>query len=157
MPGSGVSLEPDGGVPVRGAELPERFVPMFGQLGVEPELGLLVPDPAEVEVGAVVAEPDVELLDDELVPVFPDEPVVVVVAALATRAPPVARPPVNAPTARMWRRRICMLTFLSSHLSATRSGRQQQGATPPWVPTHSCIGRRAEFGDRWMTIHRNTE
>ncbi len=97
---------------------------MLGQLCVEPEL--LVPDPAEFEVddGVVDDEPDVEPLDVEPVPVFPVEPVVDVVAALATRAPPVARPPVNAPTASTWRRRMRMLKFLSSHLSPTRSGRE---------------------------------
>ena len=93
---------------------------MLGQLWVVLEPELLGPDPAEFEVDD---EFDVEPLDDELVPVFPLEPVVDVVAALATNAPPVARPPVNAPTARTWRTRICMLTLLSSHLSPTRSSR----------------------------------
>jgi len=97
-------------------------LPMLGQLWVvEPELDepelelepelvlpeLELPDPElpvlEVEDGVVdVLEPELEL---EPVPVLP---VVLVVAALATSAPPARSPDVSAPMASTLRRRICM-------------------------------------------------
>ena len=84
---------------------------MFGQFLVEPEPEL-EPEPEpelelgpelllfELDDGVVVEDPDVEL-----VPEFPE---VVVVAALATSAPPARSPEVSAPTARTLRKRMCM-------------------------------------------------
>jgi len=74
---------------------------MFGQFLVEPEPEL---EPElllfELDEGAVVEEPEVEL-----VPEFPE---VEVVAALATSAPPARSPEVSAPAARTLRKRMCM-------------------------------------------------
>jgi hypothetical protein len=67
-------------------------VPIFGQFFVEVEDA----DPVELLDGVVVVDPDVELLLGV---------VVLVVAASATKAPPVTNPPVRAPTAIMLRRR----------------------------------------------------
>ncbi len=88
---------------------------MSGQLCVEPELD---PEVLELDDGVDVDELDVEELevdelDVELVPEFPVEPVVEVVAALATSAPPATRPEVSAPMASTLRRRNGMAQFLS--------------------------------------------
>jgi hypothetical protein len=113
--------DPDGGVP-DGVEP----LPMLGQFLVElepePELDPeLDPEPVdefeepepvlpalELADGVVVEELGVEELDVELVPVLPELPVVEVVAALATSAPPATRPDVSAPMASTLRRRICI-------------------------------------------------
>jgi hypothetical protein len=98
-------LEPDGGgVPDSGGGVPlwdAEPLPMFGQFLVEPE-----PEPEpelllfELDEGVVVEEPDVEFV--------PEFPVVEVVAALATSAPPPISPEVSAPTATTLRKRMCM-------------------------------------------------
>jgi hypothetical protein len=96
-PGPDDAGPPDyGGVPDGPFEL-EPW-PILGQFLLEPE-----PEPEPVDE-----------FDVELVPVFPEFPVVVdVVAALATRAPPATRPDVSAPAASTLRRRICMVGVLS--------------------------------------------
>lgn len=110
--------------------MPEPL-PMLGQLRVEPEPELeldpldpelepdpeldepllVLPDPVlpalEPEDGVVVEEPEFEELEVELEPV-PVLPVLEVVAALATSAPPATRPVVSAPTASTFRRRMCI-------------------------------------------------
>ncbi len=111
-----------GGVPLG---VPEPL-PMLGQLWVEPE-----PDPVdpELEPDDVLDDPEPVLLDPEVpllelddgvevdgfvVELVPEVPVVLdVVAALATNAPPARRPVVSAPMASTFRRRICMVIFLS--------------------------------------------
>ena len=109
-----------GGVPGGAFELGPW--PMSGQFLVEPEPELeFEPEPVDEleEPEPVLPTPDlddgvveglaVEEFDVELVPVFPELPVVVdVVAASATNAPPAIRPDVSAPVARTLRRRICM-------------------------------------------------
>ena len=116
-----------GGVPGGAFEL-EPW-PMSGQFLVEPEPELeLEPEPVDeleepepvlpapdLDDGVVVEGLVVEEFDIELVPVFPEPPVVVdVVAALATSAPPAMRPDVSAPVASTLRRRIGMnMSFLS--------------------------------------------
>jgi hypothetical protein len=83
-------------------------LPMSGQFLVEPEPEL------ELEPDDELEEPDPVLLEPELGPEFP-----VVVAALATSAPPARSPDVSAPTARTLRKRICMASLaLSSVCSA---------------------------------------
>jgi hypothetical protein len=72
-------------LPVGGAPWPFEPDPMSGQFRVEPE-PVLVPEPV-LDVG----------LD--------------VVAALATNAPPVRRPAVNAPTASTLRTRSCIWRY----------------------------------------------
>jgi hypothetical protein len=93
---------------------------MLGQLCVEPELELLEPEPDELdEPELVLLDPVLELdgvVVEELVLVL--EPVVpvldeLVVAASATRAPPVTRPVVSAPIANTFRSRIFMVAVLS--------------------------------------------
>jgi hypothetical protein len=117
-------LEPEtGGAPSGGAPDPDGGVvpvpdfdplPMSGQFLVEPDPGPveeleepvpLFPEPVllpvlELGAGAVGGD-EPELL--------PELPVVDVVAALATSAPPATRPEVSAPTAKTLRRRICMV------------------------------------------------
>ncbi len=86
---------------------------MFGQLLVEPELDPEVPELDEPELEEPEVEDDdgvdVDELEDgvdvELVPELPVEPVVEVVAAFATNAPPTRRPELSAPTASTLRRR----------------------------------------------------
>jgi hypothetical protein len=80
----------------------------------DPELDeplLVLPDPVLPElapdVGVVVEEPKFEELDVELEPV-PVLPVLEVVAAFATSAPPATRPVASAPTASTLRGRICI-------------------------------------------------
>ncbi|HEY3587799.1 MAG TPA: hypothetical protein VGK85_11630 [Myxococcaceae bacterium] len=128
-PDVGGAPDPDGGVPDGAFEF--EPLPMLGQFLVEPELEPeleLEPEPVdefeepepvlpalELDDGVVEEELDVEGFDVELVPVFPELPVVVgVVAASATSAPPATRPDVNAPMASTLRKRICMgVPFLS--------------------------------------------
>ena len=108
----GPPLEPD----------PEPL-PMFGQLRLEPELELLELEPDELEepeLALFEPELDVPELDDGVVVdelVLELEPVVpvleLVVAALATSAPPVTRPVVSAPIANTLRNRTFMLVVLS--------------------------------------------
>jgi hypothetical protein len=84
-------------------------VPMLGQFLVDPEED----DPVELLDGVVLVDPEplAELVADvPLVPVVPALVLVVpalvlgvVVAALATSAPPAMRPLVSAPTATMSR------------------------------------------------------
>jgi hypothetical protein len=89
--------------------------PLDPELAPDPELDeplLVLPDPLfpvlEPEDGVVVEEPEVvEVLELELEPV-PVLPVLDVVAALATSAPPATRPVVSAPTASTLRGRICI-------------------------------------------------
>jgi hypothetical protein len=109
--------DPDGGLPDSAPE-PDP-VPMFGQFFVEPDPELelepefeLEPEPELVDE---LDEPDPEfpapVVPEPVLPVFElDDGVLVddVVAALATSAPPATRPDVKAPTARTFRRRICM-------------------------------------------------
>jgi hypothetical protein len=108
----------------------------------EPEPVLPAPD---LDDGVVVEGLAVEEFDVELVPVFPELPVVVdVVAALATNAPPAMRPDVSAPVARTLRRRICMgVPFLSWRRSIrTGAPRVRSGSEcsrrGTWVGTRSC-------------------
>jgi hypothetical protein len=81
---------------------------MLGQLCVEPELP--EPEPDELDdPELVLPELDDGVLVDELVLALePVEPVLdeLVVAALATSAPPVTRPVVSAPIANTFRKRI---------------------------------------------------
>ena len=103
------------------------LIPCSGQFFDEPDAVLefeLDPEPVPVDefedpdpVDPVLVEPvpvdPVEPVPVDPVPVDPvleleDGVVVDVVAALATSAPPARRPDVNAPTARTFRRRICM-------------------------------------------------
>jgi hypothetical protein len=92
---------------------------MLGQFLVDPEPELelepdepelVLPEPElpvlELEDGVVVDGVVVEELELEPAPELPA--VVVVVAALATSAPPVRRPQLSAPMASTFRRRICM-------------------------------------------------
>ncbi len=109
-------------------------LPMLGQLWVEPEPVELEPVEPELDepelvlldpVGVLVLEDGVAV--DELVPEVPLDPVfpvLEVVAALATNAPPARRPEVSAPMASTLRRRICMtvLPFISRE-APTQSGR----------------------------------
>jgi hypothetical protein len=99
---------------------------MLGQLcvEVEPELE---PVELEFEPDDVLDEPEPVLLDPEfpllelddgedvdefVVELVPEFPVVLdVVAALATNAPPARRPEVSAPMASTLRRRICMMVL----------------------------------------------
>ncbi len=146
-----------GGVP--GGAFEFEPWPMSGQFLVEPEPELeLEPEPVaefeepepvlpapDLDDGAVVEGLAVEELDVEVVPVFPELPVVVdVVAASATNAPPAMRPDVSAPVARTLRRRICMgVPFLSWHRS-TRTGSHtvrpgsECSRRGTWVGTRSC-------------------
>jgi hypothetical protein len=83
---------------------------MLGQLRVEPEPDALEPDELD-DPELVPLEPVFELLelDDGVVVeelVLAPEPVLEVVAALATSAPPVTSPAVNAPVASTVRNRI---------------------------------------------------
>jgi hypothetical protein len=122
-PEVGGAPDPDGGVPDGAFEF--EPLPMLGQFFVEPEDEpepveepepvdeLEEPEPVlpalELDDGVVEDELDVEGFDVELVPVFPELPVVVdVVAASATSAPPATRPDVSAPMASTLRKRICM-------------------------------------------------
>ena len=82
-----LEVDPDPGV-----ALGVEPLPIFGQFFVEVEDF----DPVELLDGVVVVDPDVELLLGV---------VVLVVAASATKAPPVTNPPVRAPMAIMLRRR----------------------------------------------------
>jgi|HubBroStandDraft_2_1064218.scaffolds.fasta_scaffold49060_2 hypothetical protein len=86
---------------------------MFGQLCVEPEPELELPEPDEPDEPddpeLVLPELDDGVVVDELVLALePVEPVLdeLVVAALATSAPPVTRPVVSAPIANTFRKRI---------------------------------------------------
>ncbi len=130
--------DPDGGVPDGAFEF--EPLPMLGQFLVEPELEPELelesepvdefeePEPVlpalELDGGVVEEELDVDGFDVELVPVFPEPPVVVDgVAASATSAPPATRPDVNAPMASTLRKRICMgVPFLVSWRRPTRTG-----------------------------------
>jgi hypothetical protein len=101
---------------------------MLGQLWVEPELELFGLDPDELEPDEL-DEPELVLLDPELELVELDDGVVVdelvlaldpvvpvfelVVAALATSAPPVTRPVVRVPIATTCRNRTFMVDVLS--------------------------------------------
>jgi hypothetical protein len=102
---------PDGGVPGGAEPVPEREpVPMLGQSFVEPDDD----EPVELLEGVELVEPEefevAPVPDDELVPLLSlvlvaVEPVLnVLVAALATSAPPVTSPAVRAPTATALRR-----------------------------------------------------
>ena len=86
---------------------------MLGQLCVEPEPELELPEPDEPDEPddpeLVLPELDDGVVVDELVLALePVEPVLdeLVVAALATSAPPVTRPVVSAPIANTFRKRI---------------------------------------------------
>jgi hypothetical protein len=126
---------------------------MFGQfrLELEPELLLpelevpeleLVPEPVLPELEVPVL-PVLEPVLDEGVLVEEPEPELVlgvelVVAALATTAPPATRPVVNAPMATTLRGRICIesLPFISVKRPPVRGARQS-------VLSRSVGGRRA--------------
>jgi hypothetical protein len=122
---------PDGAPPAGGALCVPEPLPMLGQLRVEPEPELeldplepeleldpeldepllVLPDPVfpvlDPEDGVVVEEPEPDELEVEFDPV-PVFPVLEVVAALATSAPPATRPVVSAPTASTLRGRMCI-------------------------------------------------
>ncbi len=117
-PAGGVPELPGGGEPLppEGVPLELDPLPMSGQLWVElePELEPDEPDePDEFEE----LEPDdgvvVEVLVFALEPVLP---VLDVVAASATTAPPTTSPVVKAPNANALRRRIFMVVALSSRV-----------------------------------------
>ena len=95
-------VEPDGFEPV---ELPDGVVPVEPEDPFVDELPDDVPD--EVLPELVLPEP---VLD--VVPVVP-----VLVAALATSAPPATRPVVKAPTASALRSRSFMVMFLLTDCS----------------------------------------
>jgi hypothetical protein len=138
---------------------------MLGQLWVEPELELdpfdpelelepefdepllVLPDPVfpvlDPDDGVVVEEPEVEELEVELEPV-PVLPVLEVVAALATSAPPAKRPVVSAPIASTLRRRICMrcCPFHSCVAPAPPGRYRTRCARHLWRPAElpQCVG-----------------
>ena len=143
--------------------MPEPL-PMLGQLRVEPELEpdpldpelepeldeplLVLPDPVfpvlDPDDGVVVEEPEVESeLEVELEPV-PVLPVLDVVAALATSAPPAKRPVVSAPIASTLRRRICMgcCPFHSCVAPAPPGRYRTRCARHLWRPAElpQCVG-----------------
>lgn len=141
-PAGGAACEPE-------LELEPEPLPMFGHFWVEPlpELELeLEPDVPELEPDELAPEfepePEpvlelvFELLDvdgvvvDALVLALePVEPVLLVVAASATSAPPATRPVVSAPIAKTLRNRTFMVVALSFRvLRHTRSGRQSHAA-----------------------------
>jgi hypothetical protein len=165
--GGGVSPEPDGGAPGREPE-PEPFVPMFGQLVVEPELDPEVPELDEPELeepeleepeledddGVDVDPLEVDELEVGLVPELPVEPVVEVVAAFATNAPPTRRPELSAPTASTLRRRNGMRS-----IPFVLCGRPTQAGTAERAPRicgspYTRVGQCTGFPDESMTILR---
>jgi hypothetical protein len=88
---------------------------MLGQLCVEPEPELLEPEPDELDEpdDPELALPELDdgvVVDELVLALEPVEPVLdeLVVAALATSAPPVTRPVVSAPIANTFRKRIFM-------------------------------------------------
>jgi hypothetical protein len=104
--------------PVDGVEPDADPLPMFGQLGVEPEPELDEPDEPELallEPEFELLEPDGVVVEEFVLALEPVDPVFdeLVVAALATRAPPVTRPVVSAPMATTLRNRILMVVALS--------------------------------------------
>jgi hypothetical protein len=137
---------------------------MLGQFLVEPELELpeleepeleepelLLPE-LEVPVLPVLALlPEDGVVVDELDPLLPELELVpgveLVVAALATNAPPARSPVVSAPTASTLRKRSCMrwLPFVSGE-APTRSG----GATS--VRHRSVRRHRATWADGWSCL-----
>ncbi len=130
---------------------------MLGQLWVVPELEPPVPVPVleefDVDDGVVVDEPEVEPLDVEPVPVFPVEPVVDVVAALATSAPPATRPELSAPMAITLRIPNGMgVPFVVCDRPA-RAGTAQP-APCICVSQHNDVGECSGFRDESMTILR---
>ena len=85
---------------------------MLGQLCVEPELEL-EPDELDEPDDPELALPELDdgvVVDELVLALEPVEPVLdeLVVAALATSAPPVTRPVVSAPIANTFRKRIFM-------------------------------------------------
>jgi hypothetical protein len=141
-PDDGAVPEPAGGVPMW---LPEPL-PMLGQFWVElePEPELEPEDvpeePEPVLPELVLPEPELPLLeldegavvDELLVELVPELPVVVdVVAALATTAPPATRPEVSALMASTLRRRI-FIGCVPFHLvrSASPSGPARHTVRP---------------------------
>jgi hypothetical protein len=135
--------------------------PLDPELELEPELDeplLVLPDPAlpelELDEGVVVEEPEVEEFEVELEPV-PVLPVLEVVAALATSAPPAKRPEVSAPTASTLRRRICMgcCPFIRVLSRPLRAGTAHDAPATCGVP-QSFRNALVELSDDPMTIHR---
>jgi hypothetical protein len=120
------------------------------ELELEPELDeplLVLPDPVfpvlDPDDGVVVEEPELEELEVELEPV-PVLPVLEVVAALATSAPPAKRPVVSAPTASTLRRRTCMgcCPFRSYVAPAPPGRHHSRCARHLWCPAElpQCVG-----------------
>jgi hypothetical protein len=121
-PAGGAPELPDGGEPLPPEGVPlepePEPLPMFGQLWVEPEPDEVEPEPDELD------EPEEPELDDGVVveefvlvlALEPVEPVLDVVAASATTAPPTTSPVVKAPNANALRRRIFMVVALSSRV-----------------------------------------
>jgi hypothetical protein len=142
---------------------------MLGQLRVEPELELEEPEPFELdeleEPELVLLDPVFELLeldDDgvvveelvlELDPVVPVLDVLVV-AALATSAPPVTRPVVSAPTANACRNRSFMDAGFLSCDTPPRSERHSHVAPRTCGQAHNDRSVVVVFPDDRVTIHR---
>ncbi len=141
---------------------------MFGQLLVEPEPDPEVPELDEPELdepeleepeledddGVDVDELEVDELEVGLVPELPVDPVVEVVAALATSAPPTRRPELRAPTASTLRRRNGM-----SSIPFVLCDRPTQAGTAERAPricgsTYTCLSQCTGFPDESMTILR---
>jgi len=97
----------------------------------DPELVLLDPEFPVLELVDGVE------LDEFVVELVPELPVVLdVVAALATNAPPARRPDVSAPMASTLRRRICMMVLtLSSRVSCRPVGRHRLRCSTDLCPT----------------------
>lgn len=123
-PAGGAPEVPDGGEPLvpEGAPLEPDPLPMFGQLCVElePEPDPLLEDELEPDELEEFDEfEELELDDGVVVEVLvfalePVLPVLDVVAASATTAPPTTSPVVKAPNANALRRRIFMVVAVSS-------------------------------------------
>ena len=121
-PDDGGVPEPDGGVPV-GARAAAHVGAVLGRAGAragggaeEPEL--VLPEPELPEPVLPVLELDDGVVVDELlVELVPELPVVVdVVAALATSAPPARRPEVSAPRPGRCEGGSALVVFLSSRV-----------------------------------------
>ncbi len=154
-PGGGAPSDPDRGAPGRGPELePEPLLPMSGQLCVEPELDELDPEVPELDDGADVDELGVDESDVEPVPELPVEPVVEVVAALATSAPPATRPEVSAPIASTLRKRNGMGTIPFGVCGRPTQAGTTERAPRVCVSPYTDVGQGTGFADESMTILR---
>jgi hypothetical protein len=145
---------------------------MFGQLWVvepEPELLELELEPDELPDVPVplLADPLLPVLEEDDVPepvaaldvpeveLEPELPVVDVVAALATSAPPARSPEVSAPTATALRSRMCMgiCPFVSVLHRPVRTGTTHP-APRNLGSAQNDVGACEQFLDKRVTIYR---